>query len=180
MTIKRRDLLIAGAGLMAAPVLPARAAAAQTLRIGMTAADLPSTHGIPNNGFEGYRFLGYPPYDGLVNWDLRDNLGKPAEITPGLFTEWRSDTPHPSRWAFTVRPGVKFHDGSDLYYDKSPQYDATAAPIVRAAVSMVAAFEKADDNTVVMTTKYPFSFRSGRTRCSRPATGRTSRCARKS
>lgn len=87
MTIKRRDLLIAGASLAAAPVLPARAAAAQTLRIGMTAADLPSTHGIPNNGFEGYRFLGYPPYDGLVNWNLRDNLGRPAEITPALFTE---------------------------------------------------------------------------------------------
>ncbi len=170
MTVRRRDLLIAGASLAAAPVLPARAVAAQTLRIGMTAADLPSTHGIPNNGFEGYRFLGYPPYDGLVNWNLRDNLGKPAEITPGLFTEWRSDTTNPSRWAFTVRPGVKFHDGSDftvdsviwnlrrIYDDKSPQYDATAAPIVRAAVSMVAAFEKADDNTVVMTTKYPFSF----------------------
>ena len=31
-----------------------------TLRIAMTAADIPTTTGMPNNGFEGMRFLGYP------------------------------------------------------------------------------------------------------------------------
>jgi hypothetical protein len=45
-----------------------------------------------------------------------------------------------------------------IYDYKSPQYDAPAAPIVRATVSMVDAFEKADDKTVVLTTKYSFSF----------------------
>ncbi len=45
-----------------------------------------------------------------------------------------------------------------IYDDKSPQYDAPAAPIVRATVSMVDAFEKADDKTIVISTKYPFSF----------------------
>jgi len=136
----------------------------------MTAADLPSAHGIPNNGFEGYRFLGYPPYDGLVNWDLRHNPDKPADITPGLFTSWKIDEANPLRWLFTVRQGVKFHDGSDfnadaviwnlqrIYDDKSPHYDAPAAPIVKAAVSMVDTYVKVDDATVAMTTKYPFSF----------------------
>ena len=72
--------LIATAGAAAAPAVPAAAASPQVLRIAMTAADLPSTHGIPNNGFEGYRFLGYPPYDALVNWDLRtQRADKPAE-----------------------------------------------------------------------------------------------------
>lgn len=136
----------------------------------MTAADLPSAHGIPNNGFEGYRFLGYPPYDGLVNWDLRHNPDKPADITPGLFTDWKPDETNPQRWVFSVRQGVKFHDGSDfnadaviwnlqrIYDDKSPQYDAPAAPIVKAAASMVDTFEKIDDKTIAVTTKYPFSF----------------------
>ncbi|WP_428531515.1 ABC transporter substrate-binding protein [Rhodopila sp.] len=166
----RRDLL-AGVAAAAVPTLPAAAASAGgTLRIAMTAADLPSAHGIPNNGFEGYRFLGYPPYDGLVNWDLRHHPDKPADITPGLFTAWKIDETNPLRWIFTVRQGVKFHDGTDfnadaviwnlqrIYDEKSPHYDATAAPIVKASVSMVVGYEKPDGNTIVMTTKYPFSF----------------------
>ena len=124
----------------------------------------------PNNGFEGFRFLGYPPYDGLVNWDLRHNPEKPADITPGLFTAWKIDETNPLRWLFTVRQGVKFHDGSEfsadaviwnlrrVYDEKSPQYDAPAAPIVKAAVSMIDTFEKVDDSTIAMTTKYRFSF----------------------
>jgi hypothetical protein len=41
--------------------------AEQVMRIGMTAADLPASDGIPNNGGEGFRFLGYPAFDALVN-----------------------------------------------------------------------------------------------------------------
>ncbi|HTB47236.1 MAG TPA: ABC transporter substrate-binding protein, partial [Acetobacteraceae bacterium] len=169
--LSRRDFLIATAGAAATPALPAAAASPQVLRIAMTAADLPSTHGIPNNGFEGYRFLGYQPYDALVNWDLGQNAhDKPAGIRPGLFSEWHPDETNPLRWAFTVRQGVKFHDGTDfnadaviwnlrrIFDEKSPQYDAQAAPIVRSVLTMVAGYEKADDTTIVMTTKYPFSF----------------------
>ena len=47
------------AALVAA--LPLAAQAQQkVLRIAMTAADVPTTTGAPNNGFEGVRFLGYP------------------------------------------------------------------------------------------------------------------------
>jgi peptide/nickel transport system substrate-binding protein len=168
--MRRRDLLAGLAVSAATPALPAMAAGGGTLRIAMTAADLPSAHGIPNNGFEGFRFLGYPPYDGLVNWDLRHNPDKPADITPGLFTAWKPDETNNLRWVFTVRQGVKFHDGSvfdadaviwnlqRIYDEKSPHYDATSAPIVRAAASMVDTFRKADEHTVEITTKYPFSF----------------------
>ncbi len=167
--MQRRDFLAAAAAATL-PALPAAAATGGTLRIAMTAADLPSAHGIPNNGFEGYRFLGYPPYDALVNWDLRHNPDKPADITPGLFTAWKTDETNPLRWIFTVRQGVKFHDGSAfnadaviwnlqrVYDEKSPHYDAPAAPIVKAAVSMVDTFQKADDSSIIITTKYPFSF----------------------
>ena len=167
--ISRRGF-VAGAAIAASLPISSAHAAGGTLRIAMTAADIPSTHGIPNNGFEGFRFLGYQPYDALVNWDLRNNPDKPANIVPGLFSAWKPDPANPLGWIFTVRQGVKFHDGTDftadaviwnlrrVYDDKSPQYDATAAPIIRAAVSMVDGFEKKDDSTIVITTKYPFSF----------------------
>ena len=45
------------------------AMAGTTLRIAMTAADIPTATGLPNNGFEGMRFLGYPIFEGLVLWD---------------------------------------------------------------------------------------------------------------
>lgn len=166
--ITRRDLLWGASAAALAPV-PTAAAGAAVLRIGMTAADLPTTHGIPNNGGEGYRFLGYPAYDSVVNWDFT-HTDRLADITPGLFTAWKNDESNPNRWICSVREGVKFHDGSDFdarsvifnlgrsFDDKSPQYDAPAAPIVRATVSMIAGFEQADPKTVVITTKYPFSF----------------------
>ena len=166
MTAIRFTPLLAAALVASVAIWPA---AAQTLRIGMTAADIPTTTGVPNNGFEGYRFMGYPPYDALVNWDFTQT-DKPADIKAGLFTEWRVDEKDPLRWVFTVRQGVKFHDGSDfnadavvwnlqrLYDDKSPQYDAQGAAIVRAAVSMLDKFEKVDANTIAISTKMPFSF----------------------
>jgi hypothetical protein len=36
------------------------------LRIGMTAADIPYTAGQPDQGGEGYRFIGYQIYDALI------------------------------------------------------------------------------------------------------------------
>jgi peptide/nickel transport system substrate-binding protein len=167
--LNRRGFMAAAAGAAALPGLPAIAASPQVLRIGMTSADLPTTHGIPNNGGEGFRFLGYPAYDAVVNWDFT-HTDELADVTPGLFTAWHIDEGNPNRWICTVREGVKFHDGSDftandviwnfrrVYDDKSPQYDAPAAPIVRATLSMIDTFEKADDKTIVLTTKFPFSF----------------------
>ena len=174
--ISRRDLLtaaVAGGALPLVPggpmLVPAHAASAQILRIAMTASDLPTVTGIPNNGGEGYRFLGYPAYDALVNWDFT-HTDQTAEDAPGLFSSWKTDEADPKRWIFKVRQGVKFHDGSDLDADaivwnlqrvwdsKSPQFDAPAAPIVSAVVSMFDTWQKLDDQTIALTTKYPFSF----------------------
>jgi ABC-type transport system substrate-binding protein len=165
-----RRTFLAGAAAAAASdlALPAGAAAPQVLRVGMTAADLPTVTGIPNNGGEGSRFLGYPVYDALVNWDFT-HTNETADITPGLFTSWKIDPANNLRWICTVRQGVKFHDGSDcdadaimftlgrIFDEKSPQYDAPAAPIVRASVPMLDTWQKLDDSTIILNTKYPFS-----------------------
>ena len=62
--------------------LGAPAQAQGTLRIAMTASDVPTTTGAPDNGFEGLRFLGYPVYEGPVPWELT-RADKLAEIQPG-------------------------------------------------------------------------------------------------
>ena len=51
-----------------------------TLRIAMTASDIPTTTGMPNNGFEGMRFLGYPAFEGLVLWDLSRALDRKSVV----------------------------------------------------------------------------------------------------
>src|SRR5262245_47286397 len=47
--------------LVAAALAPANAQE-KTLRIAMTASDIPTPTGMPNNGFEGMRFLGFPVF----------------------------------------------------------------------------------------------------------------------
>ena len=61
-----------------------------TLRIAMTASDVPTTTGAPDNGYEGVRFLGYPVFEGLVLWDLT-SADKLADIRPGLAERWEQD-----------------------------------------------------------------------------------------
>ena len=68
-----RSRTVATAVILAMAVavaLPRIASAETTLRIGMTAADIPRTLGQPDQGFEGNRFTGLTMYDALTMWDL--------------------------------------------------------------------------------------------------------------
>src|ERR1700741_3768228 len=62
----------------------------QTLRIAMTASDIPTTTGIPNNGGEGFRFLGFPAFDGLIDLGFT-RPHQIAGLTPGLAASWKID-----------------------------------------------------------------------------------------
>ena len=111
---KRLRVAAIGFSVLAATATPALSQG--TLRIGMTAADIPQTTGQPDQGFEGYRFAGYTIYDALVNWDL-SKADTIADIKPGLATEWSAVEGDPKRWIFKLRQGVKFHDGTDFDAD---------------------------------------------------------------
>ncbi len=90
MTIIRGGLL---AAVLSTTMLAGAAFAQEkVLRIGMTAADIPRTHGQPDQGFEGNRFTGIPMYDGLTQWDL-SSADKPSVVIPALATEWAVDRP---------------------------------------------------------------------------------------
>jgi ABC-type transport system substrate-binding protein len=168
-TFERRALArLTALGLLMAigssPVL-----AQGTLRIGMTAADIPLTTGQTDQGGEGMRFMGYTVYDGLLNWDL-SSADKPSVLVPGLATAWKVDDGDKTRWVFTLRDGVKFHDGSDfkadavvwnldkLLNDKSPQYDSKQAAQGRSRIPSVKSYKVLDDHTVEIRTATPDAF----------------------
>jgi len=94
--------------------VPARAES--VLRVAMTAGDIPDWTGQPDQGFEGYRFVGWSLYDALINWDL-SRSDREAGLTPGLATKWTIDPGNNKRWIIELRKGVKFHDGCDLTAD---------------------------------------------------------------
>ncbi len=156
------------AAAVAALFWAAAAQAGGTLTVGMTAGDLPQTTGNPDQGFEGYRFVGYNLYDSLVLWDLSQG-DKASDIRPGLATEWHVDEGDTKRWIFKLREGVKWHDGCPFTADdvvwnmaysaneKAPQFNPAQFAQARPYLGTYAGVEKIDDHTVAFTTKVPDS-----------------------
>jgi peptide/nickel transport system substrate-binding protein len=161
----------AAAALMAASAMFATGASAQekTLRVAMTAADIPKTGGQPDQGFEGNRFTGIPLYDALTQWDL-SSADKPSVLIPGLATEWKVNDADKTKWTFKLRPGVKFHDGSALTADaivwnvekvlkkEAPHFAPDQIGVTVSRMPTLAGARKIDDLTVELTTKEPDSF----------------------
>ena len=122
----------------------------------MTAADIPRTLGQPDQGFEGNRFTGLTMYDALTMWDL-SSRDKASVMIPGLATEWKVDEADKKKWTFKLRPGVKFHDGSDFNADAvvwnvekvlkqdAPQFDASQVGVTASRMPTLASARKIDD-----------------------------------
>ncbi len=152
------------AALSISTVTPTPARAESVLRIAMTAGDIPDWAGQPDQGFEGYRFVGFSLYDGLVNWDL-SHSDREAEIRPGLATAWHIDPNDPKSWVFDLRKGVKFHDGcawnadeaiwnfERLMSDKSPAFSPINFARSRSRTNNIDRVEKIDDTTIAIHTK---------------------------
>src|ERR1700682_2855258 len=166
MSFRRFSLALALAGSL---LSLSAACAATTLRIAMTATDIPTTTGMPNNGYGGLRLLGYPIFEGLVLWDL-SHADRLATLRPGLAESWEQAPNDKKTWIFHLRHGVKFHDGTDFnadaviwnldrYFKKeSPQFEAAATGITRSRVPLLASYKKIDDRTVALTTTKPASY----------------------
>ena len=130
-----RNSILAALGVTISIVLPALSARAETVvRYGISMADIPLTTGQPDRGAGAYQFTAYTIYDPLVAWEM-DVSDRPGKLVPGLATEWKVDDADKTKWRFTLRKGVKFHDGSDfnadaviwnldkVLNDKAPQFD---------------------------------------------------------
>jgi len=100
----------------------------------------------------------YSIYDGLVRRDwLSAPGGGGSKIVPALATSWEQVSP--TVWDFTIRKGVKFHDGTDMtvedvVFSLSNTFgpDATEIFPLGAGLKSVTAI---DDSTVRVTTKKP-------------------------
>lgn len=169
--MKKRDFLklssAATASLAFSASAPPRAHAqstAGTLRVAMTAADIPLTTGQPSQGAEGVRFMGITVYDGLTRWDLSKSDAA-AKIVPDLAESWSVSETDKKVWTFKLRRGVRFHDGSEFNADavvwnfdklanrNAPQFDAGQAAQGGLYTGGIASWRKLDDNTVEITTK---------------------------
>ncbi|MBR0643058.1 ABC transporter substrate-binding protein [Plastoroseomonas hellenica] len=163
----RRSFAAGLAASSALAVLPRQGHAAEkVLRVGMTAADIPSTTGQPNQGAEGIRFCGITAYDALTNWDLSRSDVK-ARIRPGLAESWSTDPARRTAWTFRLRQGVLFHDGSEfdaaavvwnldkVMNNQAPQYDSAQAAQAATFVAPIASYRVIDGSTVEIVTKQP-------------------------
>src|SRR5258708_15092709 len=147
---------------------PLTAHAETVLRVAMTAGDIPDWTGQPDQGFEGFRFVGWTIYDSFINWDL-SRSDREAPLTPGLATKWTIDPANNKRWVFELRKGVKFHDGCDwnadvalwdierLINDKVPQFHPIHFARQRARSNSIDRIEKVDHLTIALYTQTPES-----------------------
>ncbi|WP_196810974.1 ABC transporter substrate-binding protein [Arthrobacter sp. 35W] len=96
----------------------------------------------------------YAMYDGLTR------ITADGKVVPGLATDWKHNADL-SEWEFTIRPGVKFHNGeelkpSDIVYTYSTILGSEKSTN-RPAVAMVKSVTAEADNVVKFTLKNPFS-----------------------
>ena len=90
-------------------------------------------------------------YDTLTRWDAA------LKLQPGLATAWKNVDE--TTWEFTLRPGVKFHDGSPLTVaDVKATLDRNLAPgktVVTAGFATIESVQAVNATTIRIVTKKP-------------------------
>jgi peptide/nickel transport system substrate-binding protein len=167
LTALLAGLVLLLSGCASAPDLEAGAPPGGVLRIAMSSSNVPFPSTPPNEGYEGYRFVGNNIYDGLtrLNLDQADTLPTPQ---PALAQSWESTDLQ--TWTFHLRQGVRFHDGTPFDADAVifqfdrlrnrdfPFYDATSAASAAASFRFFASWRKVDDATVEIRTTQPYAW----------------------
>src|SRR3954451_21456631 len=101
---RRRFLTFAGAGTLAATVRPASAQKRTEVIISQPADATTLDPGRSTQVLTVNYFVNI--YDTLTRWDAS------LKLVPGLATAWKNV--NETTWEFTLRPGVRFHDGAPL------------------------------------------------------------------
>jgi peptide/nickel transport system substrate-binding protein len=165
MSVRRHGVLSALAITLSCafgPVQPAHAAG--TLIWGMPAeTDILDPHA--TGGWSTYQIT-YQIFEGLVKEDLTKADVPTPPIVPALATSW-TISPDGTQYTFKLRPGVKFHDGTDFnadavkfnferFWDKSsPNYYPKAASFVAAYTKWIKSVTVVDPTTVQVTLTAP-------------------------
>ena len=93
----------------------------------------------------------YNLYDTLTRWDVA------LKLEPGLATSWR--TVNETTWEFTLRPGVRFHDGTPLTAeDVRATIERNLIPgrtVVQPGFSTIDSVQVVSPTTVRIVTKKP-------------------------
>jgi peptide/nickel transport system substrate-binding protein len=143
----------------AAPAQPTQATAAQgqprrggTLRVGLD-VDADTLDPRLSKNTSGFRVKELA-FNGLVA------INPDFSPVPDLAEKW--DNPDPRTWVFHLRPGVRFHDGSeltanDVKYTYESVLDQAFNSPVRAFYLSVDKVDATDKNTLTFTLKSPFA-----------------------
>lgn len=138
------------------------------LRIAMSAGNIPFPSTPPNEGYEGYRFVGNNIYDALTRFDL-DQADEIPTPQPSLAESWDVSDDELT-WTFHLRDGVTFHDGTSFDADAvsfqlsrmtDPDfelYDSINAPRAGNFVRFIGEWEVIDDLTIAITTTQPYAW----------------------
>lgn len=137
------------------------------LKIAMTAGNIPFPSTPPNQGYEGYRFVGNNIYDALTRLNLDQATTIPTPH-PSLATSWTRENDD-QVWTFTLRKGVRFHDGQPFDADavifqfnrlkdeRFTYYDETSSANAAATLRYFKSWRKVDQYTVQITTTQPYA-----------------------
>jgi peptide/nickel transport system substrate-binding protein len=151
-----------GAALAASTIAVAIADDGGTLTY-LIAADAPPSFDAHREGTFATMYSGAPFYSVLIRVDP-DNPSSTTDFVCDLCTEMPKPTDNGKTYAFKIRPGVKFHDGTTLTADDvaaswnkiiDPPEGATSAR--QSHYMMVDKVEALDAGTVVFRLKFPTS-----------------------